>query len=567
MTTLEAALTYRRKGYSVIPVGPDKRPLVSWKDYQDRKATVEEVIKWWTQFPEALVGIVTGVISNLTVIDVEEGGDFGIVTDKTFTVKTGGGGRHFFFQYDPDFKTGARILHLTDVRSQGGYVVAAPSRSQKGAYEVLVDTDVIQMSPETKKRLLGDSGASQSVFTDRNMQAQPQSGQFPKFDVLNALNVSQGGRNETLHKLAVSLLNHYDQHEAWGLVAGANATYKPPLPDNEVRILFNSAMKFVKDNPKKASAPRVWGPSDPHGTSKTATHSGEVRHAAAVAGEMSETEEKHAEILHAAEVAKLQDIDSEVVFPMNMPPFDDALLGGFSPGDLVLMAGRSGNGKTTVIQDWSVTLASGGLEKKNPLPCLWFSYEVLARPLWKKFETMGATADTPIYLPSFNESGDIDWVTEMITRGVEEKGIRVVAIDHLGFLSAPKGHYANQSDAITHTVRHVKRLAVKHGLIVMLPVHVKKTLNRNPELEDIRDSSGIYQEADSVFFVERQKDIMGLPTTRARMWLVKNRKTGISSSALFDYEFGRYFYNADETKNKNQEEKDNAEALDAFDKM
>ena len=569
MTPLEAAISYHQKGYSVIPVGPDKIPLLSWKEFQDRRASLEEIVKWWENHPKALVGIVTGPVSNLTVIDVEQGGNFDVVKDETFTVKTGGGGRHFFFQYDPDFKTGARILELTDVRSLGGYVVAAPSISQKGTYSVLKDVPVAKMSPSTKEALLGQKppvlrDSSGGIFSVPNSSGQ----KFQPLDITAMMNVSEGGRNESLHKLAVSLISKHDQITAWQMVTAINASYKPPLSDQEVKVLFNSAMKFVSEHPPTTSKPRFteFGPEDPKKSQlmKGAHAPAKIQHVAELADDPAYVP---AEILHAEEVAKRQSINSDISFHTDMKPFDEALLGGFSPGDLIVVAGKSGHGKTTLIQDWSVTLAVGGKEKQEPLPSLWFSYEVLAKPLWGKFQNMGADSSTPIYLPTFNESGDSEWVAEMIEKGIKEKGVRVVVIDHLGFLRAPRGNYANAADATTHTTRALKRLAVKYGLIIMLPVHVKKSVGKNPELEDIKDASGIYQEADTVFFIERQKDSLGLPTARARMWLVKNRKTGISASALFDYQFCRYYYSEEATRQADQNEKSASESVKEFDAM
>lgn len=541
---LEAALGYCQKGYSVIPVGPDKRPLISWKDHQEKKATMDEVIGWWKTFPDALIGIVTGPISDLTVIDVEEGGDFGVVTEETFTVKTGGGGRHFFFKYDSDFNTGARILPLTDVRSKGGYVVAAPSVSQKGAYEVLKDVDVVKMTDETKTKLLGDS------VWDSRLSGQTK--EYQKLDISASLGISQGSRNDTLHKLACSLLNHHTDAEAWQLTMGANMTYSPPLPENEVRSLFEQAKKFVAEHPKTEWVPpaKEWGPAKK-----------ELPPAAGIASEVA-LDKLPVEILHASVVAARQSIDTGIVYATEMKPFDDVLLGGFSPGDLVVVAGKSGHGKTTLIQDWSVTFAMGGKERKQPaLPGLWFSYEVLPRPLWGKFETMGADVNVPLYLPSFNESRDIEWVEKMIIKGIEEKGIRVAAIDHLGFLRPPKGNYANAADAITHTVRQLKEIAVRYGIIVMLPVHVRKNVGKNPDLDDIKDASGIPQEADTVFFISRTKGKGGLYDESAQMWLIKNRKTGASASAVFDFRFGRYFYNEELTATLDSA----AEAVSDFD--
>jgi hypothetical protein len=133
-TVTKAFKKYREMGWSVIPLNKDKKPLIKWGEFSKRIATDEEVEAWLTQFPEAQIGIVTGAISNLVVIDVEAGGDISLYPP-TLTVKTGGGGYHFYYQHSEKVtKNATRIAELTDIRGDGGYVVAPPSVSSKGSY-------------------------------------------------------------------------------------------------------------------------------------------------------------------------------------------------------------------------------------------------------------------------------------------------------------------------------------------------------------------------------------------------------------------------------------------------
>ena len=536
---LENALNYLSKGYSVICVGLDKRPLVSWKEFQTRRATIEEVVKWWENFPEAQVGIVTGSISGLTVVDIEEGGDFSLVKDETFTVKTGGNGIHYYFRYDKDFQNAVRILDLMDLRSEGGYVVAGGSTSSKGSYEITKDIPVAVMSGATKKLLMD---AKKPAFNAYESRVYNPSSALPSIDtdLPDYPGYGPGQRNDQMAKHVGSILarTHPSEWETkgWGAAQLANMRNLPPLPEYELRATWNSLKsREMSQNPlgrtRQPSSIQqpVWGPTEPP----------------AVVKEIDR--EKKAVIMHASEVAALQVIDTSHTYPTGMKPFDDALLGGFSVGDLISVAGKSGVGKTSLILDWSVTLASMQKETAG-LPTLWFSYEVLARPLWEKFEKVGASSDTPIYLPSYNESGNSEWVTEMIMQGIKEKGIKVVAIDHLGFLRPPKGNYANNADAITHTVRMLKHLAVDNGLIIMLPVHVRKTNKREMDQDDVSDSKGIVNESDALFFIDRMKGSNGLATEQAKVWLSKNRKSGVNTSGIFDYKFGRYFYNEEATR-------------------
>jgi hypothetical protein len=139
-----AALEYLSRGWSVIPVEPrGKRPLVAWLEFQDRQPTVAEVAGWFGRWPEANLGIVTGVVSGLVVLDVDAGHGgaqslAGLETahgilPRTISVATGGGGRHLYFSHPGGVvhnKVG--LAAGIDLRGDGGCVVAPPSLHPSG---------------------------------------------------------------------------------------------------------------------------------------------------------------------------------------------------------------------------------------------------------------------------------------------------------------------------------------------------------------------------------------------------------------------------------------------------
>src|SRR5690606_3167083 len=71
MAMLEHALQYAERGLSVIPIKPDKKPFIPWADFQKRRATPEEISGWWKKWPDAMIGIGTGSISGIFVIDCD----------------------------------------------------------------------------------------------------------------------------------------------------------------------------------------------------------------------------------------------------------------------------------------------------------------------------------------------------------------------------------------------------------------------------------------------------------------------------------------------------------------
>ena len=155
--SLFAALAYLRAGASVLPVDRQKRPLLGqWKEYQSRRPTVDEVRRWYGRWRGAGVAIVCGAISDLVVLDVEREGLWALDDHHVPyvpTVTTQGGGRHFYFRYNPHLRsTNWREFgcHLGELRSDGNIVVAPPSEGELGQYEWLAspeDWPLVEVPP------------------------------------------------------------------------------------------------------------------------------------------------------------------------------------------------------------------------------------------------------------------------------------------------------------------------------------------------------------------------------------------------------------------------------------
>lgn len=94
--------------------------------------------------PPSNIGIVTGEISGITVIDIDIGeGKFGAESwaeaikghgePQTLMAETGSGGVHVVYKYNSALKTASNVLGKgVDCRNDGGYIVAAPSRHRSG---------------------------------------------------------------------------------------------------------------------------------------------------------------------------------------------------------------------------------------------------------------------------------------------------------------------------------------------------------------------------------------------------------------------------------------------------
>src|SRR4051812_38580655 len=67
----DEALCHLDDGIAVIPIKHGtKRPLVAWKDYQDRLPTKAEIQRWFTDWPNADIAILCGY-QDLAILDID----------------------------------------------------------------------------------------------------------------------------------------------------------------------------------------------------------------------------------------------------------------------------------------------------------------------------------------------------------------------------------------------------------------------------------------------------------------------------------------------------------------
>lgn len=240
------ALAYLGRGWSVVPIRPrTKRPLVRWQPFQQRLPTAAEFRDWFNRWPDAGIGIVTGPVSGLAVLDVDlgHGGDETLAElerchgklPETVEAITGGGGRHLYFRY-PDQALPSRvgIAPGLDVRADGGLVVAPPSLHPSGrryAWEVSHDPDDLAPAamPGWLRELALGSGAA---------RGHPAA----YWRALVRRGVGEGERNSTIASLAGHLLwREVDEPVILELLLCWNRIRcQPPLPDQEVAATVES---------------------------------------------------------------------------------------------------------------------------------------------------------------------------------------------------------------------------------------------------------------------------------------------------------------------------------------
>jgi putative DNA primase/helicase len=157
-----SALKYAKRGLHVVPMypvkegrclcskgkgcgRPGKHPMTN-HGVKDATTNRDQIKAWWTATPNANIGIATGAVSGILVLDIDprNGGkktlarlkqELGPLPD-TVMAKTGGGGWHLVFQH-PAFPvrkdTMGKIFGPgVDVLSDGCIMIAPPSLHASG---------------------------------------------------------------------------------------------------------------------------------------------------------------------------------------------------------------------------------------------------------------------------------------------------------------------------------------------------------------------------------------------------------------------------------------------------
>ena len=227
---IKHALDYLEQGFSVIPITPNakKPPLFSWKEFQTRRSTEAEVLQWWEEVPNANIGIVTGSVSNIVVIDIDteeawETFAFNYGSDCTRVVKTPHG-YHVYFRTTNTQGNRVGFLPGIDVRGEKGYVVAPPSKIFDISYEWLQEGE-LKPIPE------GLISYSQ------------------KERIVSPASFSRGFRDDSLFHIALTLVKGgMSKEEILHTILQLAQTCDPPCSEKKVAIKVASAFQYAGGN-------------------------------------------------------------------------------------------------------------------------------------------------------------------------------------------------------------------------------------------------------------------------------------------------------------------------------
>jgi hypothetical protein len=251
-----AALAYARKGWPVFPVNtaepdghcscgkadcqdPGKHPRTT-HGFKDASTDPHQIEEWWSRWPDSNIGIATGAVSGLIVIDVDQPEIPEALVDllgkdlqAAPTVRTGRGGLHLYFRH-PGTPVSSRVGLMglkVDVRADKGYVIAPPSRHAAGSSYRWVTEGEPPTIPDALGQALEEPRPTQDL--DISISGSP-------------LTVYEGSRNSTLTSLAGSLRRGAFSPGAIFAALSAENQVRcvPPLDPVEVESIARSISNY-----------------------------------------------------------------------------------------------------------------------------------------------------------------------------------------------------------------------------------------------------------------------------------------------------------------------------------
>lgn len=241
-------------------------------------------------------------------------------------------------------------------------------------------------------------------------------------------------------------------------------------------------------------------------------------------------------------------------------------------GDLIIIGGRPGMGKTTFAMNIAVNVAKSPLKNDVMPEVVVFSLEMTKQQLAERLLSAEALVDSSALMKGsltkdmwgklaaaagrlsktqllLDESSNIT-VSEMKAKLRRCKNLSLVIIDYLQLMHSEK-HTDNRVLEIGDITRNLKLMAKDLGVPIILCSQLRREANtagkpgeKMPQISDLRDSGAIEQDADAIILLHRDdyyntadESENGIPVAKAIV--AKNRHGATGTVGLLWY--GSYF--------------------------
>lgn len=169
----------------------------------------------------------------------------------------------------------------------------------------------------------------------------------------------------------------------------------------------------------------------------------------------------------------------------------------FEGGEMIIISGPEKSGKTSFAQTLTLNFSN------QDIMSLWFTYEMREKAIFKKMPK-DINGHIPTFvLPKTLKNDDISWIEERIIESILKYQIRVVFIDHLGFIVDAEKSKDKRLE-VDSIVRKIKNIARQYNILIFVIHHIKKIEPWTiPTKDHLKESSSPSQDSDGVIMIWR----------------------------------------------------------------
>ncbi|RKR92820.1 primary replicative DNA helicase [Micromonospora pisi] len=204
----------------------------------------------------------------------------------------------------------------------------------------------------------------------------------------------------------------------------------------------------------------------------------------------------------------------------------DRLLNGFHPGQLIIVAGRPGLGKSTAALDFARNAAIRAKQTVGIFSLEMSKVEIITRLLsaesrvplhvlrngqlsdddWTKLaRCMGDIAEAPLFVDDTAATSLME-IRSKARRLKQRHDLRMIVVDYLQLVSSPQRTESRQQE-VSDLSRGLKLLAKEVGCPVIAVCQLNRgpeqRADKRPQLSDLRESGSLEQDADVVILLHR----------------------------------------------------------------
>ena len=192
-----------------------------------------------------------------------------------------------------------------------------------------------------------------------------------------------------------------------------------------------------------------------------------------------------------------------VIHKTGIDQLDQRLRGGLRDGQIVVIGGRPGAGKSVLLTQ--IAAAMAWRQEGALIVSLEMMKEEIADRLSRCIPTEQLEM-LPLYF--IDSTSDLGTICSLIRVACRRHKIGVIAVDYLQLCEVAAGKGENRERQIATVSRRLKRLAMdlQKPIIVGSQLNRESTRRGKPTLADLRESGSIEQDADIVILLSKSDD-------------------------------------------------------------